>query len=283
MPARHTLVALAVSVAVAWPAAAQRQTPSAYELVDLASEYVVRFVDTLSNVVAEERYVQQASIIARSNAGQSRELRADFLLVRASRNERWAQFRDVFELNGQRLEGRTDRLAEILSRRDDSDLERGRRMSEESSRYNIGVRRTFNLPLHAIGFLQPNEVTRFRYEVERADPLVGPDVWIVAFRETARPTVVQEAGRRDVPTRGRFWISSRTGRIWKSEWRIDFTGMTAIIRTDFATDPDFPVLVPRRMDESYTSPTFGQQLTATAQYGRFRRFSVATEESIQDR
>jgi hypothetical protein len=269
---------LAGTILTAQPVAAQPAPPAA-DLIARASAYVVGFVDTLSNVVADEDYVQYARSSVR-DAGERRELRADFLLVRATFEERWTQFRDVSEVDGHSIRDSAERLRPMLSRRDESELERGRRMANESARYNIGIRRTFNLPLYAIGFLQPREVPRFRFEVERPDPRVGRDVWVVSFQESIAPTVVRENGR-DVPTSGRFWISSASGVVWRTEWRVPMGEATAIITTEFATDRDFPVLVPTRMREECKSTSGFQLLSASATYGRFRRFMVMTEEIIQ--
>jgi hypothetical protein len=273
---------VALTIAPAPILAQQRQTPAIEDLLDRATDYVVRFVETLSNVVAEERYVQQVPVAARNGGSIARrETRSDFLLVRATANERWAQFRDVREVDGRRVSDRADRIVDLMGGTSD-EIERGRRLAGESARYNIAIRRTFNLPLLALGFLQPTESPRFRYEIEGADPLMGSDVWIVAFRERARPTVVRDTDGRDVPTSGRLWISSRTGRIWRTEWRVDFSiTMTALITTEFESDAEFPVLVPRRMRERYLS-NGREALSGDAQYRRWRRFEVGTQESLRE-
>jgi hypothetical protein len=94
--------------------------------------------------------------------------------------------------------------------------------------------------------------------------------------------VVRDTDGRDVPTSGRLWISSRTGRIWRTEWRVNFSfTMTALITTDFETDTEFPVLVPRRMRERYLN-NGREALSGDAQYGRWRRFIVGTQESLKE-
>lgn len=278
----RTVLLVALTISPAPLLAQQRQAPAIEDLLDRATDYVVRFVETLSNVVAEERYVQQVPVAALNGGSIARrEMRSDFLLVRATANERWAQFRDVREVDGRRLDARADRVVDLMGGTLD-EIERGRRLAGESARYNIAIRRTFNLPLLALGFLQPTEAPRFRYAIERADPLVGPDVWIVAFHEQARPTVVRDTDGRDVPASGRFWIAARTGRIWRTEWRVNFSvTMTAVITTEFEPDSEFAVLVPRRMRERYLG-NGREALTGDAQYGRWRRFAVGTQESLKD-
>ena len=92
------LAVLLVGIAVT-PLAlgAQSASPTAL-LRERVAAYVQRFVDDLTNVVAEERYVQEFR-----RATDRRRLRSDFLLVKYPGEERRYQtFRDVLEVDGRR-------------------------------------------------------------------------------------------------------------------------------------------------------------------------------------
>src|SRR2546422_421055 len=97
-----TAVAL-VCVSSVVTTAAERKTP---EIVLRASRYVDSFIQNFSNVVAEERYVQESAYPHRR-----RELLSDFLLVTPPGTVGRYQFRDVREVDGAAVRDRKDRLA----------------------------------------------------------------------------------------------------------------------------------------------------------------------------
>src|SRR5580765_1146220 len=99
MRARAALVMATVAVGIA-PIAAQ---PVALDsILTRANLYVAEFVTRFSNVVTEERYLQETSTISvrGSRPGNRRELKSDFLLVKPSEANGWIPFRDVFEVDG---------------------------------------------------------------------------------------------------------------------------------------------------------------------------------------
>src|SRR5215467_12909619 len=106
------VLTLALAAAPLWA-----QSPADTDLDQLiarATWYALDFIVKLSNVVAEERYIQDSNVAlvtvavpglgARGGApvniprgtSKHRELRADFLIVRSS-SDVWTPFRDVFE------------------------------------------------------------------------------------------------------------------------------------------------------------------------------------------
>ena len=94
MPLR--LAAAACALALCSVASVTTQTPTLEALLERAGQYVAQFVDRFSNVVAEERYVQDTlsnlPVVTRGLGGGSsqrqparhRELKSDFLLVKVS-------------------------------------------------------------------------------------------------------------------------------------------------------------------------------------------------------
>src|SRR5205809_293662 len=84
-----------------------------------AAHYVGVFIEQFSNVVAEERYSQDADPTSSLNFGgsraQHRELKSDFLLVKTSGGlVDWTPFRDVFEVDRRPVRDRDERLSRLF-------------------------------------------------------------------------------------------------------------------------------------------------------------------------
>jgi hypothetical protein len=277
-PIRLRALCLLLALAIAAPAAAQ--PPSAFELVGRAGRYVSTFIDTFSNVVAEETYEQESTW---TRGGQRRELKSDFLLILPPDSTVWIPFRDVFEVDGRPVRDRQERLTKTLLQPTKSALDRAYQIAQEGARYNIeaSMKRTINNPLLALAFVQTEAQARFRYSTDRQDPAEGAGVWIVEYREEAHPTFIKGAFDKDLPVHGRYWINQSDGRIIRSEVNVEDPSVAAKITTDFQQDDRFKIDVPIRMSEIYRLIN-GRVVTGTATYGRFRRFGVSTDEKIDE-
>lgn len=240
------------------------------EIVVRASRYVDRFVQDFSNVVAEERYVQESAYPRRR-----RELVSDFLLVTLPGSIGRYQFRDVREVDGAAVGDRSERLATLFLQPPADVLARAAAVARESERYNLADIGTLDQPLLAVGFLQSRYVNRFRYtvgDVERYAGAPGIAVRYVAYQESARPTIIRTTGaRRDFPSRGSFLIEESTGRVVRSEVALGDGLPPPSIVTSFRFDEDLQMTVPVEMHDPL----------GTATYGRFRRFAVRTEATIR--
>jgi len=251
--------------------------PTQKALLDSASRYVATFVERFTNVVAEERYIQDW----KTNAGVllvHRELKGDFLLTRPAPTAPWLAFRDVFEVDGEKVRDRF-RIDELLLKPTAKALEEAASITRESAKYNVSnVSRTINQPLFTMIFLQAGYHAKFYYSVEKLDKAVGPNVWILQYKETARPTVVRGTQNRDLPAKGRFWIDAATGRVAKTEIQLEDNLQSAQLTTTFAEDQRFQIDVPKEMKEQYAVKGNGGRVTGVATYGSFRQFDVTTTE-----
>ena len=276
------LRALIVAGLVLLDRSAIAQTPALDGILDAASRYVNEFVTRFANVVAEERYLQETSSSAPLRGGSRRELRSDFLLVALPESTISVPLRDVFEVDGSPVRDREQRLTRLMLQKSPGALEQARRIAAESARYNLGdnVKRTLNNPLSALAFLQPDHRTRFQFELDRRDAVDGAEVWIVRYRERARPTFIKGAYDKDLPAQGRYWIDVATGRVARTELNLEDASVSARLVTDFRVDDRFKIDVPVRMSERYRL-TGGRDVSGVATYGRFRRFDISTEELIK--
>jgi hypothetical protein len=292
---------LAIVVTACGASAAGAQTPAADALLDRASGYVSRFVEVFSNVVAVEHYVQEVAEEARvgSRTGRSttartrRETRSEFLLLKVGGPLEWRPFRDAFQVDGRTIRDRQDRLASLFERPSANSHEQARRIAQESARHNIGLAgRTINTPVLSLLFLQPQVRSRFRFTVEGPDRDSGENVWRVAYREAATPTLIRGITTnedRDLPSSGRFSIHADTGVVLRADLLLATGSMIARLTTTYQEDAALGVAVPVEMREEYTiaedarARQRARTITGFARYAEFRRFEVSTETTLSAR
>jgi hypothetical protein len=290
-------VAFVVCVGVAMairPGAAQE--PSLRTVMQRTAGYVSDFSQKLAGMVAEETYVQDAEAAAGARApGVShRELKSDFLLVQLAGRDRYVEFRDVFEVDGRLVRDRQDRLTHLFL--DPSGPGPSpESIVAESARYNIGrVTRTVNTPMLPLLFLTAANQPRFEFTrssdvrpaaVKPAEAVSGhfavsTSVWAIEYKEKERGTVIRTPLGKDLPAHGRFWIDPESGRVLMSELRTEDTNVVATIDVSYQSEPLLGLSVPAEMRERYELSPDGMVVTGTATYGRFRQFSVHTDESL---
>jgi hypothetical protein len=250
--------------------------PSADDVVARAAGYVVRFVDEFTSVVAEENYSQRVDWFK----GDTRVLKADFMLVKIGPGAVWMPFRDVFQVNNAAVRDRDDRLVNLFLERPDEAAAQALAITAESYRFNIGFNRTVNNPLLALTLLQDLYRSRFSFELAGSDTIGKAQVWTLRFEEKARPTVIKGSGNSDLAAHGRYWIDQANGTILRTELQLDDKNQKTRILTTFESDNRFRLAVPVLMEETYV-PSKGPRTIARAQYGRFRRFEVKTEEAMK--
>src|SRR5918995_1412729 len=194
---------------------ANRQEPSLTSVIERAVSYVESFERDFAAVVTEEQLEQRAS--NRGAPDTIRRTRSDLLLVRVPGREEWLPFRDVFDVNGRAVRDRDERLQKLFVDGAASALTDAARMTNESSRYNIGsVIRTINVPTFALMLLRPGYLKRFQFR-KRSDEMIRDVMaWGVEFIERSTPTVVRTLRGENVPLEGSFWIDPLSGRVVKT-------------------------------------------------------------------
>jgi hypothetical protein len=263
-----------------------------------AAAYVGDFQRQLSGIVAEERYEQTVRFPRTRKPGnpETRELRSDLLLVRPAGATEWYQFRDVYEVDGEAVRDRSERLVKLFLEPSSSVHEQISAIMTESARYNVGALfRTVNAPVVALQILEAKNQRRFKFkrstdaapaEMTRQSPAppgsfkVSTEVWVVQFSETQSGTMIRTTAMKDLPARGRFWIEPASGRVLMSELVLEDRSVRGTIDVNYQSEPLVGLLVPIEMRERYDRLRDGSVIDGFATYGRFRQFQVNVSESF---
>jgi len=261
-------------------------------VLDRVSDYVLRYQRELSSVVVEEKYVQDADKSDRPLLTH-RELRSDLLLMKAQSDSGYVQFRDVFEVDGDAVRDRTDRLMQLFVSPSENPKKQAAQIMNESARYNIGrIERNINVPLLALLLLDPVYQPHFKYSVDtehRGTPrglpktpafTLAADAWELDFDEIRSPTIIK-GDLQDAKSHGRVWVDPETGRVLITELVNEAKTVRSTIRVSFQSAPLDGFLLPIEMRERYERKGQFYLFEGTATYSNYRRFTVTTDESIK--
>ena len=283
--------------------------PELVPVLERVGQYVVSYSRTFSHILADEDYRQQAH---QSETGPLlvRKIKSGVLFMTLPGAIPWATFRDVFEVDGNKIRDREERLAKLFQESPATASEKAKAILEEGARFNLGpIRRTANIPTLGLLFLHPENQRRFTFEKKGHRSLEGIEALEIAFVERARPTLIGGgAGHDDVPAKGSVWIDPARGSVLQTDVDYDldlrdtYHRTHARIITIYRREPKLDILVPDIMKEAYQWP--GAQVArvqrrglnlvfnegedqdavigmeAEAHYSGYRRFEVTTEESF---
>jgi hypothetical protein len=267
------------------------------DVLKRAGEYVQRLQGELQSIVAEEQYLQD-SVTQPTRpmlpVAQRRELRSDLLLVKLVDDRGWIEFRDVFEVDGVPVRDRDERLVQLFLQPSTSGRAQIEQIVAESARYNIGnIQRTVNTPVLALLYLQASQQERFSFKrtndrrprlARDAQLTAGDsrtsDIWTVEYVETQRPTLIRTTNKRDMPSKGRFWIDSSSGQILMSELVLEDRTLLATIDVSYKPETHLGLFLPIEMRERYEDRRGRSRIDGVATYGHFRQFQVKVDEKI---
>lgn len=194
------------------PAAAQerRDGVTLETVLGKMGEYVAAYGERAALIVATENYTQRVEGEVRV---LPRKMVAEFAVVKVPGAVGWIGFRDVVEVNGEKLTDRRERLLTLLSD-PDGDVAEATRISNESARFNVGpISRNFNVPTTTLFFFHPANQSRFSFQAKGTKKIEGVETWEIAFKETRHPSLVMTRGGKDVPCEGTVWVSPADGTI----------------------------------------------------------------------
>jgi hypothetical protein len=288
MVSAMAVAALALPLAVRAAAPAQSQQPQLAEVLKRAAAYVERFHSQLAEIVAEEAYEQVVYNSARYHnpvlANEVRRtLRSDLMLVKPSNVDRYVELRDVFEVDGEAVRDRRNRIAALWRTGSAESSTRLDAILAESARYNIGgIQRNINTPLMPLMFLNTYQA-RFSFRhIAKSRPVFGSgdatdtsgvfrvrtEMWNIEFEEKRGNTIIKRPNGGNLRSRGRFWVDPDTGAVLISELIVDGGGVLAKVTVSYQSEPLMGFLVPVEMRESYERRD--EVITGHAVYGKFR-------------
>jgi hypothetical protein len=199
--------------------AADPPPPRLEDVLTAAGRHVSSLEQELTVLVADEGYAQSLFIGREDSARVRCSITSDVAWVPTGDPLVWAFFRDVRDVDGAPVRDREARLERLFpSGPTPAGRERAQQILEESSRYNLGRRRTVNSPTIALSFLHPRNQSRFDFRIVGPDEKEGAATWKTRFAERERPTLTRTPRGDDVPARGLLWIDA-AGRSWPAASR----------------------------------------------------------------
>jgi len=266
------------------------QTPSLEELLKAGATYIAEYEKAFSAVVSEEVYTQRLiGQIARQPPDQ-RTLKSDLLLMEV-RDGGWVTFRDVFEVDGDKVRDRSDRLVDLILKPRPDGFEQIERINQESARFNLGpITRTLNTPALALMFLRGDRQARSAFRFARMTSIDGKRVAELEFTETAKPRMVRTVD--DAPASGRCWLEPDSGRVLRTELTMISGGTRLRILVTYRMQQRIGLYAPVTMEESYdlggggtldatSYVSSGNRIEGSARYSNFRSFNVDTSTIIK--
>lgn len=206
------LAVATVAVVTAVGLRLQAAQPSLEQVLQRMAAYASNYGEKASLIVAVEKYVQ------RFGEERPRQLVAEFAIVKAPGG--WVGYRDVVEVNGEKVADRRDRLVSILTD-PSADSRLVRRLSDESARYNIGpISRNFNVPTTVLLLFQPENLARFTFKRAGTDRINSTETWKIEFTEVKSPTFTMTRAGRDVPMAGIVWVVPADGTVVRTRMRL---------------------------------------------------------------
>ena len=273
--ARHCLAsAFVLSVAASLATLSSRaQAPGLESALRAAAQYIEQYERDVTAVMAQEDYEQRVLSEARV-----RRLRSDMLIL-AVEHAGWVELRDTFEVDGNRVRDRDERIAKLFMKPNPDAIQQAQRIALEGARFNISPRtfalnRTLNVPLTALRFLRGPNQDRSTFQLNR----VEPSRIILKFKEHAKPRLI--ASDDGSAATGSFTIEPTSGRVLESELQLATRRVAGKFSVVYAEQPALKLWLPASMTESYTFGGASAMLDGRATYSNFRVFRVETSTVI---
>jgi hypothetical protein len=274
------------------------QAPSLETVLARAGEYVAQSRQDVSALFAEEYSVQilrnygvqsgDLPGLGESSGHTRRSLRSELVLLAVPGRNVWDVYRHTFALNEQPVDDLKDRLRRVFSGPPAAAVAEATRLSIESARRNLGaIRRTMNVPTLALEFLASASQPGFSFTKKGEKKVDGVPVWVIAFAEVRRPSLISTPDGRSLPVRGEMWIDPANGRVMKTQVTLDsldafkemkerpedYTAFPRVaIETTFRLDRALNAWVPAEMKESYDRGF--EVVTCTVTYTNYSRLEI---------
>jgi hypothetical protein len=275
-------------------------------MVTRVLESSAAYLQTFRNLAAEEtKDLEQFDKSGR--VSKRRRIVADLLVYQTARSVAGpVEYRDVREVDGQPVKGRSERALTILQRAmSEKSLEKELQViGRESQRFD------FNFHVSGLtirqGSLGPGFRSEYRVDWVGREQLDGHDVLVLDYRLiTPMPLSAPflagldkdyfpSFGATAADIRTRIWVDAATFQLRRDRWQIVALNpavpdpLVVLNRESTYGESRFGILTPKRIVYDFHQRTSGtrqkpsitlaERITFT--YGAFRRFEVGTEETI---
>lgn len=269
---RAGTIVVALWLTVAGVHAGQRPTSLADVLLRLDS-YLDRYATLLSTLVADERYVQSLQLTG-SSVTTERVLRSDYALARSPGGHAWTGFRDTYEVDGEPVRDREERLLALIASGSADAARQALRISRDNARHNLGedvVSRTINVPTVALDLIASRHRRRFSIDKRGEEVVAGVRAWVLSLSERDGPTLLRTPAGRDRRSRATVRIDPVSGAVLRTDlaWEGAPEGVVVV---HYRRDEPIDALVPDVMLEEYRGAS--GLVTGKATYTNYRRFQT---------
>jgi hypothetical protein len=258
----------AMFTAIATAATAQ---PSLDSLLDALSTYLDTYEMELSTVVAEEQLTQELS--RRVNYIQQRRvLISDVTFMRLPGDGPWYGYREVKRVDNRELARSGPGLVELLANPSRSTYEIAIEIADTSAQWNLGSKRTINMPAVPLELAHRRNRARFVYRLRGSDSVHDLRVARVDFEERVTPALIRTLdGRSHLLTKGKLYIEPGSGRLWRVD--VEAKALAWKFSVTFRRHDELAMLVPEVAREEFYVPR--AQGIGVARYSNFRRFTTS--------
>jgi hypothetical protein len=159
--------------------------------------------------------------------------------------------------------------------------------------------RTVNTPTLALVFFDPQYQGHFEFDrsEDRVPETVrGPDageaavrftaadaLWVIAYQETARDTLMSTGIGNALPASGRFWVEPASGRVVMTEMQLRNRVVDALVDVRYDMSDAVGLFVPVAMRERYRDlRRENTVIEGYATYSRVRKFQVTSSEVVKE-
>jgi hypothetical protein len=256
--------------------------PALRDLLARAGAYAVGYRKLCRDLVAEERMIQK-EYDRKGKLKKQRSFISDYLFVALpSAPDFTVEFRDVVSIDGKPVPRSSQGLLELFRKKSSNAFEEARRVTQESTKQNLGKKRTSNMVNFCLSFLIPQFQRGIEYQSLPPQNSTEADEFVLQFRELTDETrlgAVTPMGRKPIPSQGRIWLSKPDAKVLKIDFTFrqeqEFYPIFGRYLIEYQPGVD-NLLLPHRFEEYFYDTKEPERVLfeSVATYSNFRHFSV---------
>jgi len=257
--------------------------PALKSLLANAGAYVLGYRKRCRELVAEERMIQK-EYDHKGKLKNQRRFISDYLFVTIPSDPSWTvEFRDVISIDGKTIPRKNQGLLELFRKESSSAFEEARRVTKESTKYNLGRERISNMVNFCLSFLSPPFQRVIDYKFAPPENSEENDRVVLQFRELTELTAlraVTPSGRKPIYSQGRIWLSKPDSRVLKVDFTFkredEINPIAGRYLSEYKLGRD-NLMLPDRFEEYFydtKDPERPPLFESVATYSNFRHFSV---------